>query len=234
MRSKVDDARIGAGAGGDHLRLRLHRQLLQRVVVDPLVLLADAVVDDLVELAGEIRRMTVGEVAAVGEVHGQDPVAGIEHGEIDRGVRLGAGVRLHVGVVGAEKLPDAVEGELLDDIDVLASAVPAAARDNLRRICSSDTLPWASRTAREVKFSEAISSMVSRSTRRFCLAHHVRNRRVVRRQRLRSRIQLPDPARVATALEVGGRGTRRGWRCRFPVGWSSRTGRGRWRHCGSG
>ena len=42
---------------------------LERVVVDPLGVLADAVGVDLVQAAGEVERHAVGQVAAVGEVH---------------------------------------------------------------------------------------------------------------------------------------------------------------------
>ena len=42
-------------------------------------------------------------------------------------VRLRARVRLHVGEAAAEQLLGAVDGELLDDVDVLAAAVVAAA-----------------------------------------------------------------------------------------------------------
>ena len=44
---EVDDARIGARADHDHLRLVLVRQPLQLVVVDPLVVLPHAVRDDV-------------------------------------------------------------------------------------------------------------------------------------------------------------------------------------------
>ena len=120
-------ARIGGGTHGDQRGLQLAGGFFELVVVDALVLRADAVVGDLVETAGEIRLVAVGEVAAVGEVHGEDLVAGLEHGEVDGGVRLRAGVRLDVGVLGTEKLLGAVDGELLDDIDVFAAAIPAAA-----------------------------------------------------------------------------------------------------------
>ncbi len=43
------------------------------------------------------------------------------------GVGLRAGVRLHVGVLGAEDLFGAVAGEVLDDIGELAAAVVALA-----------------------------------------------------------------------------------------------------------
>ncbi len=117
---------IGGGAGGDHLRLELDGVFREDIVVDDLGLLADAVVGDLEEAAGEIGLIAVGEMAAVGEIHGQDAVAGLEDGEVDGHVRLAAGVGLDVDVLGAEELPGAVDGELLDDVHVLATAVPAA------------------------------------------------------------------------------------------------------------
>jgi hypothetical protein len=71
--------------------------------------------------------VAVREVAAVGEVHAEDGVAGVEHGG-ERGlVGLGAGVGLDVGVFGAEQLFGAVAGEVFDDVGELAAAVVAAA-----------------------------------------------------------------------------------------------------------
>ena len=55
-------------------------------------------------------------------------VARLEHGEVDGHVRLRAGVRLHVRVLGAEELRRAVARELLDLVDDLAAAVVALAR----------------------------------------------------------------------------------------------------------
>ena len=105
------------------------------VVVDGLGVLADAVADDAIELAGEVELVAVGEVAAVGEVEAEDGVAGLEDGHVGGGVGLRAGVGLHVGVLGAEELFGAVAGEVLDDVGELATAVVALARDSLRHIC---------------------------------------------------------------------------------------------------
>ncbi len=124
---EIDDARIGGGPDGDERRLELAGGFFQFVVVDALVVRTDAVVGDVIEAAGEIRLVAVGEVAAVGEIHGEDLVAGLEHGEINGHVRLRAGVRLDVGVLGAEDFLRAVDGELFDDIDVFAAAIPAFA-----------------------------------------------------------------------------------------------------------
>ena len=65
-------------------------------------------------------------MAAVGEVHGEDFVAGLEDAEIDGHVCLAAAVGLDIDMFGAEEEPGAVDGKLLDDIDVFAAAVPAA------------------------------------------------------------------------------------------------------------
>ncbi len=74
----------------------------------------------------------VGQVAAVGEVHAQDPVAGLEDAEVGRHVRLGARVGLDVDVLGAREQGErALLGEALGDVDELAAAVVALARQAL-------------------------------------------------------------------------------------------------------
>ena len=125
---EIDDARIRARADHDHLRLVLLGEALQLVVVDALVVLTDAVRNDRVELAREIQRMAVREVAAVRQVHAEHRVARLEQREVHGHVRLRARVRLHVGVFGAEQRLGAVDGERLDDVDELAAAVVALAR----------------------------------------------------------------------------------------------------------
>ena len=58
---------------------------------------------DLVELAAEVQGHAMGQVAAVGQVHAQDPVARLEDAEVGGHVGLGAGVRLDVDVLGARE-----------------------------------------------------------------------------------------------------------------------------------
>ena len=68
------------------------------------------------------------QVAAVGQAHAEDAIASFEQCEVYGRVRLRTGVRLDVGVIRAEESLDAVDGELLDDVDVLASTVVAPRR----------------------------------------------------------------------------------------------------------
>ena len=105
------------------------------VLVDEARLARDAVVDDRVEPAGEVDLQPVGQVAAVVEPEREDRVARLEQPEVDGHVRLGAGMRLDVGVLGAEQRLRAVDRELLDLVDDLAAAVVAPARDTPRRTC---------------------------------------------------------------------------------------------------
>ena len=91
---------------------------------------------DVIKVAGEIRGMTVREMAAVREIHGQNLVARFQHREIDRHVRLRAAVRLHIHVLAAEKSLRAIDRQLFRGIDIFAAAIPAFPADNLRHICS--------------------------------------------------------------------------------------------------
>ena len=74
----------------------------------------------------------MGQVAAVRQVHGQDGVARVQAGQKDAHVGLGAGMRLHVGLVGLEQRQGPVDGQLFDDVDELAAAVIAPAGITLR------------------------------------------------------------------------------------------------------
>ena len=125
---RVDDARVGGGAGHDQLRPHLVRKPPNLVEVDQRVLAADAVWVHVVEAAREVDLEPVGEVTAVVEAQAQDRVAGLDQGEVGGHVGRPAGVRLDVGVVGAEQLLGAVDGKLLDLVHPLAAAVVAVPR----------------------------------------------------------------------------------------------------------
>ena len=118
---------VGRPAGDDELRLVFLGEAFDFGHVDASGVV-EAVGDDRVEAAGEVDLHSVGEVAAVGEVEAEDGVAGTDEGVHDRGVGLSTGVRLDVGVCGAEEGLDAVDGDAFDLIDVFAAAVVAAAR----------------------------------------------------------------------------------------------------------
>jgi hypothetical protein len=128
----LDASRVGRAAADDQLRPRLLRDREHLVVVDHVRLAADPVVGDRVQPAGEVDLEPVRQVAAVSELERQDRVARIEAGEVDGHVRLRARVRLDIRVVGAEERLGAVDRELLDLVDDLASAVVALARIALR------------------------------------------------------------------------------------------------------
>ena len=122
---EVEDARVRAVTREQHLGAHLARLLLEHVVIDPLGVRIDAVRHEVIELAGEIHRAAVTEVAAVAQVHAHHRVARIEHGRVDRIVGGRPTVRLHVGMLGVEERLGTFDRERLDPIDVLAAAVVA-------------------------------------------------------------------------------------------------------------
>ena len=71
-RGEVELAWVGGPAGQDQLRAMLTRETLDLVHVDEMVVLADVVRGDVVELAGEVQLHPVGEVTAVREVQAED------------------------------------------------------------------------------------------------------------------------------------------------------------------
>ncbi len=123
---EIDAQGIGGCTGDDQLGLVLAGLGFQRVVVD-FFLLVQAVRHDVEPLAAHVERHAVRQVAAFGQAHAQDGVAGLQEGEQHGLVGLRAGIGLHVGGFGAEELLHAVDGQLLDHVHVLAAAVVALA-----------------------------------------------------------------------------------------------------------
>src|SRR3954451_23569098 len=147
---EVDDARIRRRAADHEPRLVLLGQPLHLVVVDQLIVLFD-VIRDHVEVASRVRqRMTVREMAAVRQVHPHDRVAGLEDGEVNRHVCLRAGVRLHVGVLGAEEFLGAIDGDVLDDVRRPASSVIPLPRISLGIFVREDGAHRGEHGARDV------------------------------------------------------------------------------------
>ena len=102
--------------------------------------------------------MPVRQVAAVRQVHAEDRVAGLNHGGVGRLIGLRSGVRLHVGVLGAEELLGALARQVLDDVGELAAAVVALARIAFGVLVGEHAAGGFAAPLREVKFSLAISS----------------------------------------------------------------------------
>ena len=124
----VDEAWVGSGASEDELGLHLVGDAPHLVVVDALGHLVDRVLVRLVEFAGEVDAPAMREVAAVRQAKPHDGSAGLDEAEVDGHVGGRTRVGLHVGMFGAEEGLEAVDGELLDLIDVLLTLVVALAR----------------------------------------------------------------------------------------------------------
>ena len=109
-RHRVDGAGVGGGAGHDEGGLLALGQVGHLVEVDDLARLAGVVPgrrhpvgDEAPHLGGDGGRRAVGQVPPVVEPHGQNGGARLQEGLVDGQIGVGTGVRLHVGVVGAEQ-----------------------------------------------------------------------------------------------------------------------------------
>ena len=116
-RLRIDPTGVRRGSGDDHLRVVLEGEVADLVHVDALVAGRHLVGDEPVEQPAGIDRRAVREVAAVVEAQAEHGVARLEQRLVGAHVGVGAGVRLHVGVLGVEQRLDAIDGERLDLVD---------------------------------------------------------------------------------------------------------------------
>ena len=135
---KIEEARIRRRARDDELGVVLLRETLELLVVDVFAVPLHAVRHEVVELGREVHRRAVREVAALIQRHPEHGVAGPEDRGVRGHVRLRSGVRLDVGVRGAEERLRALDCERLGDVDPLAAAVVATTRIALRVLVRED------------------------------------------------------------------------------------------------
>ncbi len=76
--------------------------------------------------------MSVGEMAAVRQIHRENLVAGFQYRKVNGHVCLRTAVRLHVDVFAAEKPLGAIDCQLFGSIDILAAAIPTFPRITFR------------------------------------------------------------------------------------------------------
>ena len=88
----------------------------------------DPVVHRLPDAAAVVDRRAMRQVPAMRQRHAHELAARRQQHHERREVGLGARVRLHVGVLGAEELLQPVDGQLLDLVHHLAAAVVPLAR----------------------------------------------------------------------------------------------------------
>ena len=80
----------------------------------------------------ESDRMPMGQVATMREVHSQKRIARFEQAVIHSGVRLGAAVRLHGGVIHTEKRLCPLDGEGFGHVYELTPAIISSSRKSFR------------------------------------------------------------------------------------------------------
>jgi len=118
---------VSRSATDQELGLVLNGNAFHLVVID-FFFFVQAVRHDIKELARQIGRRAVGQVTAVPQVHAHHGIARFQKSEVHRLVGLRTGMRLHVDVFSAEDLLQAIDRQLLDHVDMLATTVETLAR----------------------------------------------------------------------------------------------------------
>jgi hypothetical protein len=119
---------VATRPANDQLRPALAGDRRDGVVVEPLGLRIEVVVDDVEERSREVDLEAVAQVTTGLDGQREDRVTRLEQGHERGDVRVGAGVRLHVGEPALEQLLGAIAGEVFDGVVVDAAAVVALAR----------------------------------------------------------------------------------------------------------
>ena len=92
----------------------------------------------MVVLAGHVHRRSVGQMAALRKVHAHDGIAQVQQCKVDSQVGLCAGVGLHIGILCAEQLAGALDGDVLHLVHIDAAAVVALAGQALGILVGQD------------------------------------------------------------------------------------------------
>ena len=129
---KIDQARIGGGAGDNQLGPMLLCKRLQRLIVDGLRFALHAIGDKIVFSSAFAHRAAVRQMAAVCQIHGKNRIANLHERSISRHVRLYAGVGLDIGMLGMKQRFCAPDGEALHLVHKLAAAIISLCRVALR------------------------------------------------------------------------------------------------------
>ena len=122
-RENENEEEININEEDEELGLALESDLLHLVVIDHSGLFVEMVSHSVVVDTGHINGRTVGEVTTVGEVEAHEGITGLQAGHEDSHIRLGAGMGLHVGILGVEELLETIDGQLLDLVNDFAAAV---------------------------------------------------------------------------------------------------------------
>ncbi len=120
---EVNGPGIGGGARHNQLWLVLFGQLDERVIVDLLRLLVQAVGNDVKIFSGNVHGAAMAQVSAMSQIHAHHGVARLDQREKRGQIGVGPRVGLNVGIIAAKQLTSTLAGNLLRHVHGVAAAV---------------------------------------------------------------------------------------------------------------
>ena len=124
---EIDDSGICRSTRKDKLRLALEGKTSYLLVVDNVLGLGNTVGNDVPVLTRHIYGRAVAEVSSVSKIHGKNCIAGLKKCIEHCHICLCAGVSLYVCIACAEELLCSLNGDGLNNVNVLATTVIALA-----------------------------------------------------------------------------------------------------------
>src|SRR5262249_60636976 len=121
--AEIDETGIGRSAGDDDLWAVLPGELCHLLDVDTVVIAPYAVRHGLEPAPRHVHGRAVGQVAAGGKVEPHEGVARRHQRHEGGGIGRGARVRLYVCEFTSEKPRNPFNGQVFNDVDILATAV---------------------------------------------------------------------------------------------------------------
>ena len=124
---KIEGTRIGRATSQNDLWLAGLRLVEKRIEINLRGLFINAVLLGIEPFTGQVRRGAVRQVTTCGKRHAEDRIARLQQRQEHGLVRLCAGMWLHIDESSAKQLFRTLDGKCLNNIDMLAAAIIAAA-----------------------------------------------------------------------------------------------------------
>ena len=124
---KIEGARIGRTASQNDLRLAGLRLVEKRIEINLCGLFINTILLGIEPFAGQVRRGAMGQVTTCGKRHAEDRVTRLQQRQEHSLVCLCAGMWLHIDESSTKQLFRTLDGKCLDNVDMLAATIIAAA-----------------------------------------------------------------------------------------------------------
>src|SRR5210317_1161696 len=122
---KINNPGISTGTSHNHSGPVFMSDTLHFLHIDHACFPVNSIRDKIIKLSGKINRTAVGEMSAMGKVHAQYLIAGIQCGKINCHICLTPGMGLDISILCLKQVPGALDCEIFYNICIITAAIIA-------------------------------------------------------------------------------------------------------------